>query len=321
VTRRLAILTAGLALMVAAAPTVRPAPAAAQTASVRVIAVGDISPPPAESTTDDIATAAIAIGWNPSRLLLPGDLQYQAGELANFTSVRGYAASWGRPQLYRRSCPVAGNHEYHDAGPGASGFFSYFGPRLTACAQSGNPGQGYYAFNLGGWRIYALSSDCQRTDGTGPACGSGSAQLTWFQQDLAANAGTRCMLAYWHHPRWGSGFFSDDSRLQPFWAAFYQRHGDLVVVGHDHHYARFGPLNGSGVLQATGAGVRQITIGTGGRSLLGQSPNPVHQGVRYRDFDHFGVLRLTLTATTWASEFARTDGVVADQTGAVSCWP
>jgi acid phosphatase type 7 len=316
-TRRLRV--AGIALTLAVTFVPDPAPAQAQPApGVRVVAVGDISPPPREDRGNDHATAAIAIGWNPSRVLLPGDLQYERGELANFQHPRGYAASWGRPQLYNRSCPVAGNHEYGDTGPGASGFFTYFGSRLTACAVGGDPAQGYYAFSLGVWRIYALSSDCQRTDGAGPACGPGSAQLTWFTQDLAANAGVRCTLAYWHHPRWGSGFFGDDAAVQPFWSAFHQAHGDLVIVGHEHHYARFGPLNSSGVLQSTGAGVRQITVGTGGRSLLGFRRAP-HQGVRFRDPNHYGVLRLTLADGSWSSAFARTDGVVADRVS-VGCW-
>jgi hypothetical protein len=61
---------------------VRPQEATAQPSGpIRVIAVGDISPPPSENKTDDMATAAIAVGWNPNRVLLAGDLQYEQGQL------------------------------------------------------------------------------------------------------------------------------------------------------------------------------------------------------------------------------------------------
>jgi Calcineurin-like phosphoesterase len=316
---RLAALLAAVALAAVGAATASEQPAAAQTTpAVRVVVVGDISPPPAEARTYDHATAAIALGWNPHRILLPGDLQYETGLLADYRSTTGYAASWGRPQLYDRSCPAFGNHEYYHPGPGAAGSFDYWRPRLAVCATAGHPGQAYYAFDLNGWRIYALSADCARSDGTGPTCGPGSAQLTWLQNDLAANP-RRCSLAFFHQGRWGSGFFADDPVLQPIWAALHHAHVDLTLNGHEHHYARFGPLNDAGVLQSTGAGIRAIVIGTGGRSLLGQR-NAGHPGIRYRDFAHYGVLRLTLTPTTWASEFARTDGVVADRTGQVGCW-
>jgi calcineurin-like phosphoesterase family protein len=320
-TRRLLLtLAVLLALTLTTAPDLDRPATAQTTPAVRVIAVGDISPPPSENKTDDMATAAIAVGWNPSRILAAGDLQYELGQLENFRHPQGYAASWGRPQLYNRTCPVAGNHEYMNPSPGAPGFFTYFGPRLTACATSGNPGQGYYAFDLNGWRIYALSSDCGRSGKGGPACGPGSPQLNWFIADLAANPRT-CTLAFWHHPRWGSGFFNSHTHMAPAWEAFHARHGDLVVVGHEHHYSRFGPLNAAGTVQGTNNGTRQILIGTGGRSLGAYRVQPHPSGLRVRDNTHYGVLRLTLTPTTWASAFARTDGVVADPTGTVGCWP
>jgi hypothetical protein len=36
-------------------------------------------------------------------------------------------------------------------------------------------------------------------------------------------------------------------------------------------------------------------------------------GTRYRDASHYGVLRITLGAGTWSTEFDCTDGVVADK--------
>jgi hypothetical protein len=313
--RRLLVLALfGVALV--AAPTGR-LPAVAQTAPVTVVAVGDISPPPSEPSTNDHATAAIALVTNPTKILTAGDHQYELGQLENFRSSRGYAASWGRTSLFNRTCPVPGNHEYMDPGPGAPGFFTYFASRLTACAETGNPSQGYYRTTIGGWRVYMLSTDCRRSDGTGPACTLGSAQQSWLAADLAT--APVCTLAVSHHPRWGSGFFADDLAVEPLWRTFVDAHGDLWIAGHEHHYARFGALDRNGHLTG-GAGSRQITVGTGGRSLGAYRRVPHPEGLRYRDNQHYGVARLSLTPTSWASEFARTDGVIADRTGTVGCW-
>jgi hypothetical protein len=315
VTRRLRTLAALLLLGLAAAPML-PRPAAAQTATVTIIAAGDISPEPGVDKTDDMATAALVIGANPHRVLPLGDLQYNSGTLAKFRSTRGYTASWGRPQIMGRSCPAAGNHEYLDPAAGAPGFFTYMAARLTACAETGNPSLGYYRFTVGAWRVYVLSSDCRRTDGTGPACTVGSEQQSWLAADLASSP--RCTLAISHHPRWGSGYFADDISVEPLWRTFVDAHGDVWLSGHEHHYARFGPLDRDGHL-TSGAGTRQLTVGTGGMNLLGFRRPPHPEGLRYRDPSHYGVVRLVLTATTWASEFRRTDGVIADRTGAVGC--
>jgi acid phosphatase type 7 len=305
-----------VALAAAFGPLAGAAPATAQSAPVVVVAAGDISPEPAATTTNDHATAALAVAADPRRVVCLGDCQYEDGDLAKFRSTRGWRGSWGR--LNDRQCPTAGNHEYMDAGPGAPGFFTYFADRLTACAAAGNPSAGYYAYDLGGWRVYVLSTDCRRTDGTGPGCQAGSVQQTWLANDLARNP-RACTLAISHHPRWGSGYFGDDAAVEPLWRTFVDARGDLWLAGHEHHYARFGPLDRNGHI-TSGAGTRQLTVGTGGKSLLGFRRSPHPEGLRYRDSSHYGVARLALTPTTWSSEFRRTDGVTADRTGTVGCW-
>jgi hypothetical protein len=55
---------------------------------------------------------------------------------------------WG---LFKgRTRPVAGNHEYETAG--AAPYFAYFG------ARAGTAGQGWYAYDVGTWRVYSLNS-------------------------------------------------------------------------------------------------------------------------------------------------------------------
>jgi hypothetical protein len=286
-----------------------------------LLAAGDIAPDTSATTANDYATSELVLrelAGSPRALVAGlGDLQYEVAAGVAFRSQLGYAGSWGR--FADRTCPAAGNHEYMT--PGAAGFFDYFGERLAACATSGRPDLGWYAFDLpaSGWRWYVLSSDCGRTGGS-PGCGAGSAQDAWLAGDLAANAGRRCIGASWHHERWGSRApFGDDAALAGFWSRLNHVHADLVLVGHSHAYARLGPMTPQGHLSALGAGIRQITAGTGGRSLIAFSTTP-REGTRYRDAAHYGVLRLQLTATTWASSFVRTDGVVADQVSA-GCWP
>jgi hypothetical protein len=55
---------------------------------------------------------------------------------------------------------------------------------------------------------------------------------------LAANT-TACTLAYWHHPHFAHGHFSNNSAYQPFWQLLYDDRAEIVRVGHDHNYQRY----------------------------------------------------------------------------------
>ena len=308
-----------LALLASASLLTTLHPANGQPADPVLVAAGDIAPDPFRpglGGLDDMDTAALVEGISPNRVAPLGDNQYEYGRLYAFQHPEGYAASWGRQAIYDLSCPVAGNHEYLNT-PGANGFHTYFAPRLTACAApGGRPDLGYYAYDLGTWRVYALNSDCGRRN-TSPSCASDSPQVRWLQADLAANS-HRCTLAYWHHPRWAQSAFPDDPAVQYFWRALNHAHADLVLVAHEHTYARLTAMTWDGKVATRGKGIRQITVGTGGRSVK-PFTKPPREGTRYRDDQHFGVLKVTLRDGSWASVFHRTDGVVADPASA-SCW-
>ena len=62
----------------------------------------------------------------------------------------------------------------------------------------------------------------------------------WLASDLAANANEH-VIAYWHHPRFSSGTHGNDTSTQGFWDLLYQYGAEVVLVGHDHDYERFGP--------------------------------------------------------------------------------
>ncbi|MFC7649420.1 metallophosphoesterase family protein [Streptosporangium lutulentum] len=129
-----------------------------------------------------------------------GDEAYPNGSASNFSTY--YEPTWGR--FKSRTRPVAGNHEY--VTPGASAHYAYFG------SAAGDPAKGYYSYNLGGWHVVALNSNCSAVGG----CNAGSAQEKWLRADLAANS-RACTFAYWHHPRFTSGAnHAPDTSVSPW---------------------------------------------------------------------------------------------------------
>jgi hypothetical protein len=308
-----------LAALLVALPTVSPAGAgparpAAEAAArapdvVTVMAAGDISPKPSSPEADDVATSQLVLDADPTAVLALGDNQYDHGTLAEYQSPTGYEGSWGR--FKARTRPTLGNHEYLDPAGGAAGYFGYFGP------VAGNPAEGWYSFDLGAWHVVSLNSAC---GGLGsPSCARGSPQVRWLQADLRRNP-RACTLAFWHHPRFSNaGGHGDDRRTAYFWNALYAARADLILNGHTHNYQRFGAMHPRGRVAGRGAGIRQIVVGTGGKSLHGFASRVPRPGTRHRDDRHYGVVRLTLGPDAWSSEFRRTDGVVADRVRA-GCW-
>ena len=143
------------------------------TPSAEVVAAGDIA---SCSTQGDEATAELVEGIEGTVLAL-GDEADPKGSAANFEEC--YGPSWGR--FKERTKPVPGNHEYETEG--ARGYFEYFGEA------AGDPGGGYYSYELGSWHVVVLNINCEEVH-----CGPGSAQTRWLKEDLAANDEARCTL-------------------------------------------------------------------------------------------------------------------------------
>ena len=122
-----------------------------------------------------------------------------------------------------------------------------------------------------------------------------------------------CTLAYWHHPRFSSGWHGSDPRLGPIWQILYDGGVDLILNGHDHDYERFLPQTPAGIVDST-RGIPEIIVGTGGGDLRGfRSIHAANSAARIQG--HFGVLKVTLGAKEWRSAFLDVDGQVWDQTG------
>ena len=233
-----------------------------------------------------------------TKVLTLGDHQYEDGLYPEFVGAGAYDDTWGRKKSITK--PVPGNHDYHVAG--APAYFRYFG------AAAGEPSKGYYSFDLGSWHLVALNSEISHS--------ATSPQVTWLKRDLAATR-KRCILAYWHKPRFSSGrIHGGSSSPAPLWDALYAVRADVVLNGHEHLYERFAPQNPRG--QADPNGIREFVVGTGGANRYAFSstiePNSV-----VRDSTTFGVLRLTLRASSYHWRFVPEAGAKFADSGSATC--
>lgn len=250
------------------------------------------------------ATSDLLLAADPAAVLALGDIQYDCGGYQAF--LRSFDLSWGR--LKAITYPAVGNHEYDTSGgtgcsSNASGYFQYFGSR------AGQPGKGWYSFDVGEWHLISLNSECSRVGG----CGAGSDQERWLQADLAAHP-NECTLAFWHRPRYAASSGDDTSSMSTLWSRLAAAHADVVLAGHVHTYTRLKPLNGSG--QADAGGIRSWVVGTGGKSL--QSAGSSRSIVDKTGSD-FGVLKLTLHANGYDWRFMPAPGETLSDAGSGSC--
>jgi hypothetical protein len=288
-------------VVVTSAPSEKPSVPTGSTASplpsappVTFVGAGDIA---SCRSSGDAATAALLAGIEGA-VFTAGDNVYERGTSSEFTDC--YAPTWGRE--LSRTWPAPGNHDY--ATRGAAGYFRYFG------AAAGDPKKGWYAKDLGSWRIYVLNSNCSAIGG----CGAGSPQERWLREDLAANPRT-CALAIWHHPRFSSGLHGSSKATQALWQALEDAGAEIVISGHDHDYERFGPQTATGA--ADPAGIVEYVAGTGGRShypLVRSIANSLVQ-----NDDTFGVLELQLYAASWTFEFVPVAGKTFTDQGSGTC--
>jgi hypothetical protein len=259
---------------------------ASPTAST-LLAVGDIA---FCGSSADEAVASVASSL-PGTIALLGDNAYPDGSAADYAHC--FNPPWRG--LRGRLRPVPGNHDYQTLH--AAGYFSYFG------SAAGTPGQGWYSYNLGGWHLVALNSECDAIGG----CGPGSPQLAWLVADLAAHP-VACTLAYWHHPRFSSGLHGDDTQTDPLWRALAAGGADIVLSGHDHDYERFAPIDG----------IRSFVVGTGGRSLYAW-PGPPAANSQVRANETYGLLELQLDAGSYTWRFVRAAGGSFTDSGSGLC--
>jgi hypothetical protein len=289
-------------------------PAQRASEDVTVAAAGDIACDPSDSEETakrchQKVTAGLVEQIDPDAVFALGDLQYQAGSLANFRA--GYDRSWGR--FKNITYPVLGNHEY--GSPGASGYFAYFGDRATPLdPECVSDCRGYYSFDLGAWHVVALNVICDKLP-SGDGCGADSPQNRWLQRDLqAASATTGCTAVLMHEPRWSSSDW-ELSTLDPLVKTMYRNGVDLLVSGSSHAYERFGPQTPAGAPDENG--VTQMVVGTGGAHFTNLHAPEANSQVA-RD-DVFGVLGLTLRDGSWAWDYRADPSTPFTDSGSRTC--
>lgn len=276
-------------------------PGLASAQSPVLAAGGDVACAPGATVTSSAcrqkATSDVLVGLNPTAVAALGDLQYETGTLSAFNG--SYDPSWGRVKSITR--PVPGNHEYDSGG---AGYFDYFG------SAAGPRGPGYYAYNLGSWRVIALNSNCSFV-----SCSAGSTQERWLRAELAANP-RQCTVAYWHHPRFTSGTPAESTSVAPLWKALHDNGADIVLAGHTHNYERFAPQGPARESQPT-RGIREFVVGTGGKSHHGFST--IRANSQLRRSGTFGVLALTLGSGSYAWRFHPEAGSTFSDSGSGQC--
>lgn len=242
---------------------------------ITVLAAGDIAECPPNGAT----LTARLLDQFAGPVLAVGDLVYPYGELKGFHKC--YGPTWGRHR--GQTYPVPGNHEYvKDA---AKGYFEYWKERAMPAGKS------YYSFDLGAWHVVALDSNL--------IADANADQERWLRTDLAESK-SRCVLGFWHHTTFSSGWHGQTPETLPLFRAMYDAGATILITGHDHHYERFAPQNPDGKAD-NGRGIRVFVAGTGGAKLHNiafRKPNSETYSA-----DIWGILKLTLRPDSYDWEF------------------
>jgi hypothetical protein len=205
---------------------------------------------------------------------------------------------------------VRGNHDIQSVG-GGQAYWDYFGANAH-----NNNGLTNYSYDLGAWHFTALDELNGSVNST---------TLAFLKSDLAAHAGTKCQLVYWHVPTYSSGSVHGDATgLKPLNQAEYDAGVDIQLNGHDHDYQRFLPLNPNGAVDNT-KGITTFIDGIGGQAGRSGSKTSIAQAASAVYMDAFpggsaiGTIMFTLHADS--ADYAlynANDGTILDH-GTVTC--
>jgi hypothetical protein len=292
-------------------PTATPAPTATQPSggggSTTIVAAGDVACDPSNTGAfnggngtatecHEKQTAALIGQINPSVVLMLGDAQYETGTTSNFN--QSYNPTWGQYKGKTRAV-AGGSHDFYGSGD----YATYFG------SAAGTAGQNWYSFDLNGWHIIVLNSYCSTN-------GNCSAEQQWLANDLANNK-SACTMAAWHEPRYSSGYrHGNQPGIDWAWDMLVNANAELVLVGHEHEYERFGPIGTSD--NSDPNGVVEIVVGTGGKSLE-TAWGTIQPNSLVRNRDTYGVLKVTLRNGSLDYVFVPEAGKSFTDSGTITC--
>ncbi len=181
--------------------------------------------------------------------------------------------------------PTPGNHEWERASAGYEPFWRDI---------TGETPPTHYKFSAGGWDILSVNGEDPDT-----------ASIENWLSDQASSGGD-CRIAFWHRPAYTAGKYRPgDQRARQFWAAL-DGGARIVLGGHDHNLQRLRARDG----------VVQFIAGAGGRHR--HKVQKRNRRVAFGDDDHFGALRLKLSAGAASWRFVSAGGKLLDR-GSLGC--
>jgi len=280
--------------LAAAAGIIACALASAATPALGAMEIGVIGDPGVDNA-NQAAVASMVAGWGPDHLVLLGDNYYSSaggtgtgkydrtvgkyycGFLAGVASGPNCA---GGTAVTNRLWPIAGNHEYSDAG--ISNYLGYF-------SLPGN--ERWYDVRIGPVHFFMLDSDEALRNASDMA-----AQKAWLQPAMAASNAPFKVVALHHPPYTSSARGPYPGMRWPFreWGA------DLVLNGHDHYYER---------LEV--GGLPYVVNGIGGQSVTAFPAAAVAESRAHYSGSN-GAMRITATDTLLTAQVLSVDGVVRD---------
>ena len=282
-----------------------------------IAAVGDMVPGTATrcspNSCKQLEVSQLILDMHPRYFFALGDTQYENGEYSDFLTY--YSPSFGRLKAITK--PAIGNHEYDDpiakGDPTKAGYWDYFDGLGNYSGVAGERDKGYYAFDVGTWRVYVLNTNCSQVGG----CKAGSPQEQWLRADLAANP-RECQMMFYHHPYISSdtrefSYYKDQFAL---WQDFYQYGGDIVLTGHSHFYARYAPMTPDRVADPS-YGIREIIVGTGGSDIY--APGAALPLTEVQNGTTFGALKMVLHPDSYDWRFVPIPGHSFTDSGSYAC--
>ena len=205
--------------------------------------------------------------------------------------------------------PDPGNHEYDDE-PGAAGYFS----TSASGADTDQPHRGYYSFNIGTWHIISLNSDCTDSGCSDPSRATRRRRRHRGCRPTLRRNRSACMLAYWHHPRFSDGWTHDSPGVA--------RCGAPSTTHTPTSCSAATTTSTSVTRSRIRTGPRRPTAcasSSSGRAARACSRcSPIRPTCRRQTQNDFGVLVLTLHASSYDWAFKRLNGTVVDS-GTTAC--
>lgn len=213
---------------------------------------------------------------NTAFVLVPGDLTRADGDACSGQPCqKQHWEDWFREmEPLARSSPVLpafGNHESKSDVKFSSGETFY--ERSFALSRASGS-EYYYSFDYGDVHFIALDSENYRT------LRRGQAQYEWLTRDLAATS-EKFIIVYFHHTAYSSGNHDPIQTIQSDIVPLFDQYNvDLVISGHNHHYERTAPINGT----------IYVVNGGGGAGLQDfRDPKPDWSQVRYKGYEYVRV--------------------------------